>query len=363
MGWVDADAHVVESPHTWDYLKPSEKKYRPAIFDPNDGSGRAQWVIDGKIRGLPRFTFSQEDLIRRSQQVGRDMATTMESREVENVSARLRHMDELGIDVQVLYPSIFLDQCTERPDIDVALCGAYNRWLADIWEQGKGRLRWMAVLPLLSMPDALDQLRFAKENGACGIFMRAVEDQRQITDSYFHPLYEEATKLDFCIGLHQANGNWDIVSKLANPDGSRDFFNQYRIFNVGAFFRLINSGVPKAFPKLRFGFIETAASWIPWVIYELRRRLDTVHSRLPDNLMEQYRMYVTCQVGDDVPYLLRFTGHTTMMIGTDYGHADSSTELEALRTLKDTGGISAEVHKKIVDDNPRRFYGLGATTD
>jgi hypothetical protein len=46
------------------------------------------------------------------------------------------------------------------------------------------------------------------------------------------------------------------------------------------------------------------------------------------------------------------------MIGTDYGHADSSTELDALTTLKDDGGISAGMHKKIVEDNPRVFYGL-----
>lgn len=363
MGWVDADAHVVESPRTWDYLQPSERKYRPALFDPQDDSGRQHWVIDGKIRGLFRFVFSKEDLVKRSQQVGRDMATSMEARDVENVDARLCHMDELGIDIQILYPSIFLDQCTERPEIDVALCGAYNRWLADIWEQGKGRLRWMCTLPLLSMPDALDQLRYAKENGACGIFMRAMEGPRHITDPYFYSLYEEASRLDMAIGLHQANGNWWVVSMLANPDGSRDFFNQYRIFNVGAFFRLVNSGLPKLFPKLRFGFIETAASWIPWVIYELRRRMDTVNSRLPDNLMEEYRIYVTCQIGDDVPYLLTHTGPAAMMIGTDYGHADSSTELEALARLKETGGISPQVHQKIVDDNPRAFYGLGTATN
>ncbi len=34
MGWVDADAHVVESPRTWDYLQPVEQKYRSALFDP-----------------------------------------------------------------------------------------------------------------------------------------------------------------------------------------------------------------------------------------------------------------------------------------------------------------------------------------
>jgi predicted TIM-barrel fold metal-dependent hydrolase len=52
-------------------------------------------------------------------------------------------------------------------------------------------------------------------------------------------------------------------------------------------------------------------------------------------------------------------GENTLMIGTDYGHADSSTELSALTTLKKNGGLSAEMHRKIVEDNPRAFYGLG----
>jgi predicted TIM-barrel fold metal-dependent hydrolase len=48
------------------------------------------------------------------------------------------------------------------------------------------------------------------------------------------------------------------------------------------------------------------------------------------------------------------------MIGTDYGHADSSTELDALTTLKESGGITPQMHHKIVEDNPRTFYGLAA---
>ncbi len=359
MGWIDADAHVVESPMTWDYLLPSERKFRPQLFKPEGETQKAHWVIDGKIRGLFRFTFTKDDLVKKSKAIGREMTTAMETRDLENVEARVRHMDELGIDVQVLYPSIFLDQCTERADTDVALCGAYNRWLADVWKRSHGRLRWMASLPLLSMPDALDQLKFAKEHGGCGVFMRSVEGARQITDPYFYPLYEQAEKLDFCVGLHQANGSWDLVTQMANPDGSRDFFNQYRIFNVGACFRLISSELPKKFPKLRFGFIETAASWVPWVIYELRRRMETAESKLPDDLLERCNIFVTCQIGDDVPYLIQSCmGENTLMIGTDYGHADSSTELDALAALKNSGGITPQMHKKIVEDNPRVFYGL-----
>jgi len=29
---IDADAHVVETEQTWDYLDPSDKKFRPQLF-------------------------------------------------------------------------------------------------------------------------------------------------------------------------------------------------------------------------------------------------------------------------------------------------------------------------------------------
>jgi hypothetical protein len=54
---IDADAHVLESERTWDYLEPSDRKYRPVPVtvpaDPSIGRARRDaWVIEGKIRGL-----------------------------------------------------------------------------------------------------------------------------------------------------------------------------------------------------------------------------------------------------------------------------------------------------------------------
>jgi predicted TIM-barrel fold metal-dependent hydrolase len=46
------------------------------------------------------------------------------------------------------------------------------------------------------------------------------------------------------------------------------------------------------------------------------------------------------------------------VIGSDYGHADTASELEALRTLKQRGEVDAGVINKILDDNPRALYGL-----
>ena len=35
MATIDADAHVVESEHTWDYMDPAERKYRPILVSPH----------------------------------------------------------------------------------------------------------------------------------------------------------------------------------------------------------------------------------------------------------------------------------------------------------------------------------------
>jgi hypothetical protein len=69
------------------------------------------------------------------------MAAPQEAREGENVAVRLKHMDELGVDIQVLWPTLFLERVADRPEAEIAVCKSYNRWLAHIWQQGKGRLR------------------------------------------------------------------------------------------------------------------------------------------------------------------------------------------------------------------------------
>ena len=39
---------------------------------------------------------------------------------MENVTARVAHMDELGVDMQILYPTIFIQQVTDRAEVEVA---------------------------------------------------------------------------------------------------------------------------------------------------------------------------------------------------------------------------------------------------
>jgi hypothetical protein len=54
---------------------------------------------------------------------------TIGCRELTDVEARLADMDRLGIETQVIYPTLFLIYLTDDVNLEIALRKAYNRWL------------------------------------------------------------------------------------------------------------------------------------------------------------------------------------------------------------------------------------------
>ncbi len=115
---IDADAHVIETERTWDYLEPSEQKFRPRLFYSPDDETRQYWVIDDKIRGFRFPTLSERQLREFAQRAGRNFETPQAARELDDVEMRLKHMDELGIDVQVLHNTFWIEQITTRPEVE-----------------------------------------------------------------------------------------------------------------------------------------------------------------------------------------------------------------------------------------------------
>ncbi|MEK7215334.1 MAG: amidohydrolase family protein, partial [Chloroflexota bacterium] len=331
------------------------QKYRPLIVKPHGETDREYWMVDGRIRGLVRPIINPQQFEEMSRVAGRNMATPEATREMENLDARLEHLDELGIDVQVVYPSIFISPVADKPEWDVAICQGYNRWLADLWKRGNNRIRWVCVPPLLDIAAAIEEMRFSKENGACAVFMRGIEKDRLLHDPYHYPIFAEAERLDLAIGVHIAHGTPWLDDLLDRSFGG---FWRFRMATIGSFHSVIGTGLPQQFPKLRMAFVEAAAGWVPYVLKDLTRRLAARGRTLPENPLKEYRLYVTCQTDDDLDYVMQYSGEDNLVIGTDYGHSDQSTEVEALRNLKDSGQLSDALYNKIAYENAKRLYAL-----
>jgi predicted TIM-barrel fold metal-dependent hydrolase len=202
MGAIDADAHVLETPATWEFLAEEDKKYTPMIVSQTYGE---DVKANDRVNVQKNFWLVGNRPMSKDRNVGTEMSRAI--REMADIPGRLKHMDELGIDTQILYPTIYLRPVTNDINAELALTRAYNRWLADIWKKGGGRLRWVAIPPLYSPDKVRDEMIFAKENGACGIFLRGLECERGIGDPMFDPLYELANELELAICIHSGNGS------------------------------------------------------------------------------------------------------------------------------------------------------------
>jgi predicted TIM-barrel fold metal-dependent hydrolase len=360
MPIIDADTHIDETEDTWEFMEESDLQFKPTTAYPSNRNPNMlptrYWVIDGKRQ----LRFIRSD---------KDSGTLVESRELLDVQVRLKHMDELGTDIQVIYPTLFLMEATERPEVSTALRRSYNRWLADRCGRANGRLRWVCLPPLLDMDETVKELRFAKEHGACGVLKKGDrEADKWAADPYFFPFYEEAERLDLPICFHTGSGI---------PD-----FSPAREFTLGQFMRtkaaavngiqtLLVNNIPNKYPKLRFGCIEAGASWVSFVDYDVRRRVKSNSDRvsilsgprtmLASNIFKDNRIYITCQVDEDLPTILRYVGEDNLIVGSDYTHRDPSMELEFRKLLQqraDEGEIPQSAVQKILYDNPKAFYGL-----
>jgi predicted TIM-barrel fold metal-dependent hydrolase len=153
--------------------------------------------------------------------------------------------------------------------------------------------------------------------------------------------------------VHSASGSYTVSSFMGE-----DNFSKFKLAVVGACHALLFEGTPALFPKLRWAFIEVSAQWIPYVLNDLVLRCKKKGRTLAEQPLKANNIYVACQVTDDLNYILPYAGEDNLVIGTDYGHADTASEIEALRLLKTNGTLPAPVVDKILSDNARRLYGI-----
>jgi predicted TIM-barrel fold metal-dependent hydrolase len=345
---IDADAHVIETPYTFDFMEKGEEKWKPLVTSQiagatqlsNEGNVRKDyWIVDNNAYAKDRNV---------------DSNTAEEHREMRDVKGRVKHMDELEIDVQVLFPTLFLRPCTDRMEVESALFRSYNRWLVEIWKKAGGRLRWVAMAPLRSTPAEVErELRFCKEHGACGIFMRPFELEGNVSDVKFFPLYKLAGELDMPLCWHAGNGSFQI----------HDYFFPinlpiHKLSMVATFHELLMSEVPKKFPNTKWAFIEASAQWIPYAMNDLWIRKRKSGKRMDKDPMKDNNIWVAVQVHDDFEWVLKYASEDRLVVGTDYGHTDTSAEIEALRLIKDQGKIPPHVAEKILGPNAAELYGL-----
>lgn len=364
MAMIDADTHVIESQAIWDLLDPSLRRRRPILVKiPEDtiyGDRNAFWLVDGRIHPnpLPGRGFRLHTPADTVFELSRT-DTSRECREITSVAARLKDMDRTGVDVQVVYPTFFLQPVTDDVGLQVGLCRAWNAFMADVCRESDGRIRWVVVPPLLSPADVDAELEFGRANGAVGVFLHGTEEEGLVSSPKFFPLYEAALRNDLAICIHTGQGSRAIQDVGGNGLGN---------VVVAAFRGLIVGMVPEKFPGLRFGFLEAGSCWIPQVFHQLARQriarspvpgaFFAADAPAPAEIMENYNMYVACEADEDLAYILRTASGNRIVAGSDYGHIDPAFEAEMQKVLRSHDDVDDSEVDAITGRNGFALYGI-----
>jgi predicted TIM-barrel fold metal-dependent hydrolase len=372
---IDADGHVEENLTTFSdkYFGPAFRAQRPQVVGAGE-DGLAYWMIDEQLfprrvgRGCNNLgtpVSFQGKPVRHAQR----KPDTVGSMELTNLRERLQIMDDEGIWIQVLYPTLFLAYPLScNPAYVTAMCDAYNRWLGDVLA-GQERLKWVGVVNLDEIPSAVRQVKEAKSLGAVGMMILGTAGDRMLDDASLLPFYEAVTEADLPLAVHVGWACPSINNLYTHiyPSGVIAFSMPVLMGLVS----MMSGGIFDRFPTLRVVFLEAGCLWVHFILERLHHRfqhsgknLANVVSRTapiqksePMDYVKQGNLYFSAEVEDALlPQVLDLVGDGQILFGSDMPHGDR--ERFAEKILRERTDISAAAKTKILESNPLRFYRL-----
>jgi predicted TIM-barrel fold metal-dependent hydrolase len=353
---IDADGHVEESTTMFGFL---EKEYYPrrplALGFERDtflGDNNALWLINGevypKMVGKGGFIFRTPTIMEHAKR----KPYSIPAQEMTDMKARLRDLDRVGIDKQVVYPTLFLTTTADDLELEAALLRAYNNFMADACSKSGGRVKFAALVPIRDVSESIRELKRAKGLGAVSVMILGVAWDRSLGDKALYPFYEEAARLGIPVCVHFGWGNPTVTSAF----GWAESFCSAVLPVLMGFHSVMMSDALETFPKLRMAFLETGSEWVPYVIHQLKRRLPK--GKDPAEYFREGRVYVACEADEDINGLISCIGEDAIVVASDYPHHDPSTEEDMVHAIMEREDVPQRMREKILSDNPQRLYNL-----
>ncbi len=381
MPVIDSDGHFHEPHYLFDqYI---EKEYfgkRPRVLAIRDhGLEEGRWVVEGKV--VPRVPFSKGVGAGGFQYMTpRHKKMHMKDNSLDDVDGRLKDLELLGVDIQVVYPTAFpFVSDIEDKDLAAAVCRAHNNYVADRCRKAPDRLKGIAIVPLQDPTAAVDEMRRAlKELDLVAVTIPGIVGDKPLHSPEFYPFFKAANDLDCPIGCHAVTG----MHCTPWADCFTDFFSTHvtamPFSMMVALMSVIRMGIMETLPNLRFAFLEIDATWLHywsnWVNrhvkdsprvssgYHLERGWGEEPYLLPDTsrdpmeYIQSGRFLSGYSEHEDLRYLIDHLGSKTFMYASDYPHGD--TEWERVKETRSLDTLTGEEKNAILGDNAARFYGL-----
>src|SRR5512144_159307 len=364
---VDADGHAYEG--NVDLASRMPEKWRsqaPVRLKDNEGNSRI--LLEGRLWSA-------------SQGLGPGVSGPMTEKArgyragMVDPQARLKDMDEEGIDVAILFGTqiALTVNGLMNKELAAVLCRAVNDWLIEYCSTNPQRLLAVGLIPCQDPPAAVKELEYLKNVGAVTAMLPTnVYGLNNMGDRMFDPIYECAQEIGMPLSVHPQTGHDGVLGVSGVMGAGSERLRKYAYVHMTAFpfelmiamMHMIGEGVFDRYPKLRVGFMEGGAGWLPfWAerfdehFHKLRPQWPLL-KRKPSEIIKSPQVAFTCEPEETIlPYVLDDIGITQVMYASDYRHWDSEFP-DSVKEVKKIPGMTEDKLRRVLGENARNWFNL-----
>jgi len=362
---VDADGHILEPPDA--YERHIEPRYRDrAMRLKFDAKGLEYLEIDGKqavmtrggvLGNLGGAYMNAADLFTPGKYTYWEVAQRYPG--AIDPDARIAEMDEQGIDIAVLYPTLGIvwEEDNKDPELSAAYCRAYNNYLIDFCSKHPDRLIPIAHVNLRDVDLAVTEVQRVKDKVKGLFYTPFPGSRRSVGDRYYDRFWGAAEAFGLPVSTHVQGRETFHGHGLHAQASPWFYFMQLPGETQLSLNCVMMEGVLERFPRLRYVVLEIGCGWLPYWMERADEKYEcfsfaTQMTRKPSQLFREHCWISTETDETTIPEVIRMLGGASRMLwATDYPHVDAHPD--PLPTLR-------EHIKMLPPDQQEWILGKGA---
>jgi len=280
-----------------------------------------------------------------------------------DVEARIRDMDEEGVDVQLMLPG--LPPETDELEIEVGFIRANHRFTNEFCSRYPHRLKSLIVVSSRAIEASVEEIRrWASAPWAVGIHPNLAEGV-PIDHPDLEPIWAAANEAGLCVAHHSFTAGYPGYRDLwDNPFIGRTASHPWGAMRaVSAFFC---SGIMDRYPNIRYCILESGFGWLPFWSARMDDQSVYMSYALPKTLAHKPSEYMTngrffasvvIHEGEKMARMVTdFLGDGVLMYSSDYPHAECRFP-ESTNQVLAWQSPGNEAMRKLLWDNETRCFG------
>jgi predicted TIM-barrel fold metal-dependent hydrolase len=299
--------------------------------------------------------------------------------EYRDRDARLRVMDEQGIDKVWLFPTLgvlYETPMVHDPEGVGIMFDAFNRWLEEDWGFAyQGRIFAAPYLSLADPEAAVAQLEWALDKGARVIVMRPAAPttalgQRPPAFEWFDPFWARVNEAGITVVAHAGDSGYSrngygpqaftfgsgrdrprAVSRRPYRAGPATALVQFERAIYDFLASLVFDDLFGRFPNIRVASVENGAQFLPDLFRKMRSARDKAPMLFDEDPVDTFRrnVWINPFWEDDANEVVECMGADRVIFGSDWPHIEGMQDpLDYLPELK---GFDDDERRLILRDN------------